>query len=392
MKRPIHLLSILTILSLFSSCGGSASESREADEHEHEHAHGESSEAELSETQMQTVGITLGMPESRNLTETFNAVGTLAVDPQYQAVAAPLLPGSVSRILVTEGQKVRAGEAVAYVEAPEVPALREQLRAAQVDLGMAQTELARQEALASQGAGVRKNLDAARSAVSLATVRVQGTEARMKQYGIYADGNSSVAVRTDISGTVISVNARTGSFADMQTPVATIVDNSKIFCILQVYEKNLPSIQKGTSVDMRLTNNPEKTFSGKVIDVNPVLDPATKTAPVRVSLEGTEHDGLIPGMGVTASVSTGQRKAMALPEGAVVTSGGKSYIFVLKGVEMEAGEKMYHFEKREVVTGASSMGYVEITPLQALDSDSKVVTSGAFYISSMTSDHGEHNH
>lgn len=392
MKRPIHLLSILTILSLFSSCGGSASESREADEHEHEHAHGESSEAELSETQMQTVGITLGMPESRNLTETFNAVGTLAVDPQYQAVAAPLLPGSVSRILVTEGQKVRAGEAVAYVETPEVPALREQLRAAQVDLGMAQTELARQEALASQGAGVRKNLDAARSAVSLATVRVQGTEARMKQYGIYADGNSSVAVRTDISGTVISVNARTGSFADMQTPVATIVDNSKIFCILQVYEKNLPSIQKGTSVDMRLTNNPEKTFSGKVIDVNPVLDPATKTAPVRVSLEGIEHDGLIPGMGVTASVSTGQRKAMAFPEGAVVTSGGKSYIFVLKGVEMEAGEKMYHFEKREVVTGASSMGYVEITPLQALDSDSKVVTSGAFYISSMTSDHGEHNH
>ena len=392
MKRPIYLLSILTILSLFCSCAGSASEGREADEHEHEHAHGESSEAELSETQMQTVGITLGMPESRNLTETFNAVGTLAVDPQYQAVAAPLLPGSVSRILVTEGQKVRAGEAVAYVEAPEVPALREQLRAAQVDLSMAQTELARQEALASQGAGVRKNLDAARSAVSLATVRVQGTEARMKQYGIYADGNSSVAVRTDISGTVISVNARTGSFADMQTPVATIVDNSKIFCILQVYEKNLTSIQKGTSVDMRLTNNPEKTFSGKVIDVNPVLDPATKTAPVRVSLEGTEHDGLIPGMGVTASVSTSQRKAMALPEGAVVTSGGKSYIFVLKGVEMEAGEKMYHFEKREVVTGASSMGYVEITPLQALDSDSKVVTSGAFYISSMTSDHGEHNH
>lgn len=392
MKRPIHLLSILTILSLFCSCAGSASEGREADEHEHEHAHGESSEAELSETQMQTVGITLGMPESRNLTETFNAVGTLAVDPQYQAVAAPLLPGSVSRILVTEGQKVRAGEAVAYVEAPEVPALREQLRAAQVDLGMAQTELARQEALASQGAGVRKNLDAARSAVSLATVRVQGTEARMKQYGIYADGNSSVAVRTDISGTVISVNARTGSFADMQTPVATIVDNSKIFCILQVYEKNLTSIQKGTSVDMRLTNNPEKTFSGKVIDVNPVLDPATKTAPVRVSLEGTEHDGLIPGMVVTASVSTSQRKAMALPEGAVVTSGGKSYIFVLKGVEMEAGEKMYHFEKREVVTGASSMGYVEITPLQALDSDTKVVTSGAFYISSVTSDHGEHNH
>lgn len=392
MKRYLSLLSILSILSLLPSCGGHSSESHDEGAEEHEHSHGESSEAELSETQMQTVGITIGLPESRSLSETLSVTGSLAVDPQYQAVASPALPGTVSRILVTEGQRVGAGAVVAYVEVTEGPAMREELQTAQAELEAARTELARQEALASQGAGVRKNLDAARSAVSLASIRVEGAQARMRQFGISAAGGSSLAVKADIPGTVTSVMARTGSFADRQTPVLTIVDNSKVYCILNVFEKDLPSVRKGASVDMRLTNNPEKTFTGKVIDINPVLDPDTKTAPVRVSIEGTDRDSLIPGMGVSASISTGGRQAMALPEDAVVTTGGKSYIFVLEGVEMEHGQKMYHFEKREVVTGSSSMGFVEITPIQPLGPDSRVVTSGAFYISSMTSDHGEHNH
>lgn len=397
MRKYFSFLSLFAILSLLTACRGDGAGSHAGDatqEHAEEdhHAHGDSDEAELSEVQMQTVGITLGLPQSRAIGESVEAAGILAVDPQYQAVASPVLPGTVGRILVTEGQHVNKGEVVAYVEVTEGAVLRQELKMAQTELQGARVELERQQALAAQGAGVRKNLDAALQAVSVATVRVQGVEARMRQYGISPEGGSSIPVKADISGTVVSVTAKTGSFADMQTPLLTIVDDSRVYCTLSLFEKDLAAVKPGAAVEMRLTNDPSKTFSGKVVGVNPVLDPSTKTAPVRVSVDASGTRGLMPGMSVSASISSGGREVMALPEEAVVSSGGRSYIFVLEKMEEENGEKMYHFEKREVVTGASSMGYVEITPLEPLDPDSKVVTSGAFYISSMTSDHGEHNH
>ena len=396
-QRALSALLILTMPFLMTGCASGSGETGEHEENEHghghEHGHGDSDEVELSEAQMKAVGITLGLPESRALEETLNANGVLAIDPQYEAVAAPLLGGIVSKICVTEGQRVGAGTVVAYVDITEAVALREELRAAKAEVDAAQIEVTRQEALAAQGAGIRKNLDAARSALSIASVKAQGVEARMRQYGISPSGSStSIPVKAEISGTVTSIMARTGSFADMQTPVAKIVDNSKVYCMLKVFEKDIPSIHTGANVDMRLTNNPAVTFTGKIIDINPVLEPDTKTAPVKVSVVPAEKAELIPGMGVSASVSTGGKNSMAMPEGAIVSAGGKSYIFVLEGIEEENGEKMYHFEKREVIPGVTSMGYVEITPIEPLDENSRVVTSNAFFLGSMSTDHGEHNH
>jgi cobalt-zinc-cadmium efflux system membrane fusion protein len=86
----------------------------------------------------------------------------------------------------------------------------------------------------------------------------------------------------------------------------------------------------------------------------------------------------------------------------VVTSGGKSYIFVLEAIhdgekDAEAGDKtegaeadkMYHFVRTEVVEGAKALGYTQITPIAPLPADAKVAITNAFYLNSMTADHGE---
>lgn len=384
---------LLAALPLLWGCRGGDGSVEAHDEHEHEHGHGDVSEVELTDEQMKAVGITLGFPESRQLSQTLNVSGVLAVDPRYEAVASPKVAGTVERICVTEGQRVGAGAVIAYVSSPEIPLLRQEYQASAAEEQAARKEYERQQALASQGAGIRKNLDAAASALSVASIRIEGVKGRMAQYGVVPAGTSaSVPVKAEISGTVTALLTTTGGFADMQSPVAKIVDNSRIYCMLKVYEKDLGQIRKGADVEMRITNDPSVTFSGKVVDINPVLEPDTKTAPVKVSVDMAGREGLIPGMGISASVSTGGTEAMALPEEAVVASGGKSYIFVLEKTATEGGEKVYHFEKREVITGASSMGYVEITPLAPLEAGDKVVTSNAFFLNSMATDHGEHNH
>lgn len=391
------ILSLLLILGtpfLFTGCGSHSGEEGEEHENGHEHEHeGETFEVEVSEEQMNAVGITLGHPESRSISETLPVNGVLAIDPKNEAVAAPPVGGTVSRICVSPGDRVSKGTVVAYVDVYELATLRSELLTAKAEERAAKIEADRQEALAAQGAGVRKNLDNARSNLNIAQTRVQGIASRIRQYGASPEGSdNSIPVKADISGVVTEVMASNGAFADMQSPILKIADISNLYCNLQVLEKDLNQIKQGQTVEMRLTNDPEVTFTGKVIDVNPVLDPETKTTPVKVSVVMDQKAMIVPGMAVSANISLSGKQGMALPEGAIVKAGDKSYIFVLEDVHNEDGKKMYHFEKREVICGPTTLGYTEITPLEDLEADAQIVVTNAFFLNSMSSDHGEHNH
>lgn len=398
-KTAISILLSAVAMVLTPGCSGHGGSEHEH-EHEHGHSHGHANEGEedliLSAVQMKTVGIELGTMELREISSAVTASGSLEVNPQDEAVAAPLLSGTVSRLLVTEGQKVSKGQVLAYVDAPEILQLRLDLREARLEKATATKEADRQRALAARGAGIRMNLDNAVAQEELASARLQSASSRLVAYGVSPDGQGAqIAVKSPVSGTVTSVIASIGDFTDMQSPVAKIVNTSAIFCTLSVSEKDIASLAPGNDVSLRLTSNPDVTLSGKISSVNPVLDSADRTVPVRVEIAGMRASDvrLLPGMAVTASITTnGGSQSEALPENAVVSTGGKSYIFVLEKETGQGDQASYHFEKVEVIKGKTSEGFLAVTPVKALSPDARIVTKGAFYLSSMSTDHGEHNH
>lgn len=373
-----------------------------SEEHDHGHGHGHSHEdaeeghLELSKKQMDAVGIRLGSLEARNMAEAINANGRLEVSASDEGIVASPLPGTISRILVSVGQNVKSGQTIAYVDCPELLSLHQEYLAAVQELNTARKEVERQQALASQGAGVRKNLDNAQAAASAASIRVEGCKARIAAYGLSPQSlgsSSTLPVKAQISGTVTEISGVIGAFADMQVPIARIVNTRGLYCTVQLLEKDLGKIREDQSVSMSLTNDPGVSLEGKVESINPSLDPSTRTAAVRVNLtDPGEGTGLIPGMAVTARINLEGNLTETLPEKAVVAAGGKHFIFILKDIEDEDGEQMYHFEKVEVATGATSLGYTEVTPLETLQDDVKIVVAGAFYLNSMSTDHGEHSH
>ena len=397
MKQIIYI--VFSFFLVAATCCSRISHS-ENETHGHGHSHAqeeESGEVELSERQMDIAGIRLGKVELREMTGSLATTGVVAVNALHEGVAVSKLPGVVKRLCVAEGQKVKAGQTVAYVESPEILSLKQDYTVAESEFRMAEREYERQKALASQGAGVRKNLENSKAALALAESSLKTAEARLRQYGVTPGSSgpdSSIAVKAPISGTVVSVETETGGFADMQTPLVRIVDTAAAFCMLQVPEKDVASIKSGQRVEMRLTNDPSATFSGKIAEINPVLDPESRAVPVKVELtEKPSGVELIPGMSVSARVHSGDsRQTETLPEGAVVGSGGKYYIFVLHEVAREGEEEMYHFEKCEVVCGKRDAGFVEIRTMEPIAPDAEIVTAGAFYLNSMTSAHGEHSH
>ena len=95
-------------------------------------------------------------------------------------------------------------------------------------------------------------------------------------------------------------------------------------------------------------------------------------------------------MYVSASIDVGSQTMPAVPVDAIVKSDGKNYIFVL----VEEGNKaeVMHFQKVEVVTGITDLGYIEIKPLEEIKQNSKIVIKGAFYILSKSQGASEEEH
>ncbi|MDE5785267.1 MAG: efflux RND transporter periplasmic adaptor subunit [Duncaniella sp.] len=383
---------------LFTACNGKGATS-ETDSDAHGHSHEATDEVHITRAQTDIVGIRFDTPSYTDIATTLRCTGRLAVNPASEAGVTPLMPGVVTRIFVKQGDNVVAGRPVAEIENPEAVALQQQYIQATERLDLARKELARQQALAEQGAGIAKNLQAATTDCSVASAEVYGLSVRLRMAGIDPSAVTAASiVRTmtisaPISGKVSDIAVTTGAYADGTSPIMKILDASGIYCIANVFEKDLPLIATGEEATVALINNPSVTMQGTITAVSPSVDPATKSVEVRVELAGvTSGVALLPGMGVTARLNTGRHRQLTLPSDAVMTEGGKSYVFV---VEEEDDDEL-HLVKTPVTTGVSADGLISIIPspdgAMPLTAETRVAVDGTFYISSMASDHGEHNH
>lgn len=393
MKTKYNYLIVLGLL-LATSC--SSKENNSADKESAEETEMVSDVVELSQKQMDAVGITLGKIEEKELGTNIRANGQISLNPQNLSDVSALLPGVVKKITVVEGQHISAGQTVAYIENTEIVQMQKDYLVACRETETAQQELKRQQALADAGAGIAKNLQLASASYQTALATQQGLARQLVQIGISPKqagaGNISLQmpVKSLISGTVIKITATTGAYIDPTAPMMQVADNSAPFVLLNIFPKDLALVKIGQTVEMALTDNSGERLNGKVTQINSNVDPDTKAIAVHVSLNPGQKFSLAAGTNVVGSINTGQHLVPAVHDDAIVDIEGKKYFFVFQGNEQENGVDMYRFGRAEVITGVSELGYTQISLVKPLPEDAEVVTSNAFYLASMSADHGEH--
>jgi Cu(I)/Ag(I) efflux system membrane fusion protein len=151
-----------------------------------------------------------------------------------------------------------------------------------------------------------------------------------------------------------------------------IADLSTVWVYADVYENELPWIAAGDPVEMRLAGIPGRTFRGRVAYIYPYAEAKTRTIKVRMVFD---NPGLLLKPEMFADVSIlAQRQvdAVVIPDQAVVRSGEREQVFVVRG----PGK----FEPREVELGVSSQGLVQV--LKGVEPGEEVVTSSQFLIDS----------
>lgn len=366
----------------------------ESDGHDHEE-HEESDSFDdipLTQQQVSTAELRMSEVQTRELDATLCVTGTLVLRPQSMADVSSLMGGVVRSILVSEGQRVSKGQVVATVENTSVVTLQREYFTALRESEAARAELTRQQTLAKAGAGVAKNLQQAETAARIADASLTGIGQQLRQMGIspksVASGSFATVfpLRAPISGTVSRISASIGSYADMQSPLLAIRDNSAMECDLNVFEKDVAKVAVGDRVELLLANQPGRVLRGRVYGVNQYFNDAAKSVAVHVRLDASPRQGLIDGMYVSGTIATGRQKCRALPSQAIVSTEGKSYIFALNG--KPRGGK-YSFSRHEVTTGVTSDGFTEVDLCEHIRPDSRIVTDNVYYLASLTGEHAD---
>lgn len=402
MKRVILIVAVTAIawagFAFFAKQTGSEAHAHE----EHEHEEVDYDHIPLTAKQVSTVDLKMGEAVEREMDATIEAKGSLVLRAQAMGDVASLMGGIVKSIFVKEGQLVHRGQVVATVENTDVVSLQREYYSAAKECELAKADLERQLLLSKQGAGVKRTLQQTRKDYQVAHANLLGIGRQLAQMGIstsaVAKGKFTTAfpLRAPISGVVSQLTASLGSYADMQTPLMKIRNTQAVECDLNVFEKDLAKVKVGNRVTFSLTNQPGVKLSGTVYGMNQYFNDGSKSVAVHVKMDDASlktsrinHIKLFDGMYVSGQIATGSQRCLALPSEAIVSTDGKQYVFALNG-EPKKGE--YSFSRHEVSTGVTDGGFTEVKLCDHLKAGKKIVTDNAFYLASLTGEHGEHAH
>ncbi|MFM7028610.1 MAG: efflux RND transporter periplasmic adaptor subunit [Chakrabartia sp.] len=328
---------------------------------------GGSAPADTGEAGKQAPRVTVIVPGLREVESSVSATGSLAAKREMP-VGAVGEGGMVVRVLVDAGDWVKAGQVLAVVDrqvqAQQSQSLGAQIRVAEANARLAQNELDRAKALAERGFISKADIDRKTAQRDAATAQLNVARA---QFGENRARIGRLDIRAPSSGLLLARNVEPGQVVGGGSGVLfRIAKEGEMEMRAQLAEADLAKLAVGHVAKVTPVGT-TNSYSGRIWQMPPVIDPATRQGMVRIAL--AYDPGIRPGGFATAALSSGRAKVPLLPESAVQSDEKGNYVFVVG-----ANKKV---SRRPVKVGdVSDAG---ITILGGLNGSEQVVLSaGAF--------------
>ncbi len=247
--------------------------------------------------------------------------------------------------------------------------------AAEVDA--ARAELARAERLVADQAAPARTVDEARTRLRVAEARLTGARGRLGQFDTGAAGGGGgrqFQIRSPIAGTLVSLEIASGQAVEEGQPLFDVIDLDRVWLVARVFEPDVPKVEGARSAWFTIQGYPQAftvdETNARLVTVGRVIDPKTRTVPVIFDLDNQAGRLRIGNFAKVVIATGAPRKALAIPDRAIVDDAGRSIAYVM--VEGEA------FERRPLRLGVRSNGWVEV--LEGVVAGERVVTTGAYEI------------
>lgn len=229
------------------------------------------------------------------------------VRPRVESRLGFRVGGKIIARKVDVGTVVKRGQVLMQLDPQDLQLSQTQaraaLRAAETQRDLARAELKRYQELRTQNFVSQAVLDARKSAFASAQANVDAARAGYSAQSNQAGYSTLVS---DIDGVVTAINAEVGQVVTAGTPVASVANTSDKEIVISLPEDKVDAMRKVQDVTVRMWANPDVAIRGKIREVSPVADPATRTYPVRVSIPGAGSDVKL---GMTARVQFASKSA-----------------------------------------------------------------------------------
>ncbi|MBE2251905.1 MAG: efflux RND transporter periplasmic adaptor subunit [Myxococcus sp.] len=306
-------------------------------------------EVELDPTRQQLIGLRTAVIERGSVGGNFRTVGRVSVDETRVRRVNVKVPGYVERVLVDfVGKPVRKGQPLFALYSPEVLAAENEFLTA----------------LRAQSASL---VSAARRKLELWDV----PEAELQRLEKEGTASRVITFVSPVSGVVTRKELVEGTRLEVGAMPYDVVDLSTLWVLADVYETELRFVSPGVPAQLTLNAFPGRLFTGKVLFVDPLLDPKTRTARVRLSFANTAGE-LKPEMFGEVVVERPARDVLRVPSDALIRSGAEDVVFVARG--------QGRFEPRRVTLGEVGRDFTEV--VDGLNVGDAVVTRANFLIDS----------
>ena len=326
---------------------------------------------------------------SAHLSVVGNLIGEATVD------VAPKTGGRLTTMTVKLGDRVRRGQIIGKIEDREIV---EQVRQAEAshqvgeatirqrkaDLNLALTNVERSRNLFGRQLLPKQTLDDAEARytsavaqVDLSEAQLAQSEARLQELKINL-ANTNVVSPAD--GFIAKRNVDPGQWVSQQVPLVSVVDISSLRLVANVVEKDLRMVGTGDAALVDVDAFPGEKFKGRIARVSPIIDPATRTAPMEVEIPNPDFR-LKPGMYARVDLEIdGKKNVLLVPKIALVDSEGQRGVFqpsednraIFKPVQVGIEDS----ERAEIVGGLQEGETVVSVGAAALRRNDQLVVAG----------------
>jgi len=271
----------------------------------------------------------------RALTLATGAVGSSAefsgdVRPRYESRLGFRVGGKISARKVDVGTVVKRGQVLMQLDPQDLRLGQVQaqanLRAAQTNYELARADMKRYQDLRSQNFVSQAVLDQKVAAAHSAQASMEAARAASREQ---ANQTGYASLESDTDGVVTGIDAEVGQVVQAGTPVVRVARTDEKEVVIGVPEDQVDELRNVSDVKVRLWADPDRSITGKIREVSPVADPATRTYTVKVAIPARDDIRL----GMTAVVQlahAGAGSAIRVPLSALYQNKGATSVWVIE--------------------------------------------------------------
>jgi membrane fusion protein, multidrug efflux system len=292
--------------------------------------------------------------------DTLTAVGS--VDPQNGVTLASEVPGTVAEIAVPDGTVVAKGDLLLRLDTSSEEA---QLRSAEAQTEMSRLNAERTRSLRAGNTVSQSELDQA--------------EATLKQNQANADviraAIEKKTIRAPFAGRLGIWQVNVGATLDARRALVSLQSLTPVYADFSIPQQNLSQLKTGLAVQVTSDTYPGQKFDGTLTAINPDLDTATRSVPLRATFENT-NQLLRPGMFVRVEVILPEEKpVLAIPSTAILSAPYGDSVFLIEP-QAAGGVTNLIVQQKFIRTGRTHGDFVSVE--SGLKPGDRVVTAGIF--------------